>query len=135
MKFLLTTAMICVFFVGFGMAQLKDGTYNVGKDREGDTWYLDSNLVVPVKDTDGYVMAIYTGTVVRIVFFFVVDCSDNTYKLTRSLGYRNDVLFHQEDIKSKWANFQGYSGRAAKLVCDAHPKGRRLPAIGEGRID
>lgn len=105
-------------------AQMKDGIYNLGKDDDGDTWYLDSNLVIPIKTVPNhYVMSIYMDKKARRLFFmFHIDCTDNTYRLIGARAFYRDHLVYTNNDESDWANFKGYSGRAATMVCKADTK-------------
>ena len=120
MRFLLTMTMICVLS-GVAYSQTKDTLHNVGKDRDGDTWYLDTEVVRRLDPPAewAYIMPIYTRLPGRtLVFFFNVDCTDNTYQLVRSLTLDNEAnVIGRTTERSIWASFTGYSGNAAKIVC------------------
>ena len=127
MRFLLTLTMICALF-GVSYPQAKDTVHNVGKDKDGDTWYLDTEVIRRLDPPAewAYIMPIYTRLPGRtLVFFFNVDCTDNTYQLVRSLTLDNNAeVIGRRDERSVWASFTGYSGNAAKIVCR---QTRRLP--------
>jgi hypothetical protein len=127
MKKLLTLTMICVLF-GASYAQKTDTVHNVGKDRDGDTWYLDTDLVVTPRPPADWirVMPIYTRLSGRtLVFMYNVDCSDSTYQFVKAFAMdaAGNTLY-EENKRSAWAKFSGYSGNAARIVCR---KERQLP--------
>jgi hypothetical protein len=129
MRFILTMTMICALF-GVSYSQKTDTVYNVGKDRDGDTWYLDTDLVVrPQPPADWLrIMPIYTTLDARtLIFLFNVDCSDNTYQLVKafSLDRRGNKIWEREE-RGRWSPFTGYSGNAARIVCRTNA-GKQLP--------
>jgi hypothetical protein len=136
MKFLCITALICVFFA-VSYAQKAGTIHNIGKDRDGDTWHLDTSLVRQGENNLSWlrIMPIYTrvnGAV--LVFIYNVDCSDSTYQLSKSMLLRSGEIVSQESHQSAWANFFGYSGNAARIVCKPAAKrpagtNTRLPEL------
>jgi hypothetical protein len=138
MRFLLTFTMICALF-GVSYAQkTNDTTHNLGKDRDGDTWYLDTDLLRRLDPPADWViiMPIYSIlTNSGLIFFYNVDCSDSTYQMfrARSIDVNGRVIF-SDDKRSAWGKWSGYSGRAAKIACEHMNKGRRLPVSNDGRI-
>jgi hypothetical protein len=134
MRFLLTITMICAFF-GVSYSQTKDTLHNVGKDRDGDTWYLDTEVVRRLDPPAewAYIMPIYTKLSGRtLVFFFNVDCTDNTYQLVRSLTLDSNArVINRTNERSVWAPFTGYSGNAARIVCREN---QRLPITNRGVV-
>lgn len=134
MRFLVTTAMICVLF-GVSYAQQDLTVHNIGKDKDGDTWYVDTSLTRKLNPPSDWItlMPIYTLLPGRaLVFYFNVDCAEGTYQLRKaqSIDTNGRVIWEQNE-RSSWAKFVGYSGRGAQIVCK---QGNRLP-IGDGRID
>jgi hypothetical protein len=134
MRFLLTITMICVLS-GVSYSQTKDTLHNVGKDRDGDTWYLDTEVVRRLDPPAewAYIMPIYTKLPGRtLVFFFNVDCTDNTYQLVRSLTLDSNArVINRTNERSVWAPFTGYSGNAARIVCREN---QRLPITNRGVV-
>lgn len=134
MRFLVTLTMIWVLF-GVSYSQ-ESTTYDIGTDKDGDTWFLDTSLTRKLAAPADFItlMPIYTRVSGRLlVFYFNVDCSDSTYQFIKAQSIASDgrILWEREE-KSRWANFTGYSGRGARIVCK-QTKG--LPTIESGRID
>jgi len=120
MNKLLTLTTICVLS-GVFYAQKPDTTYYVGKDKDGDSWFLDTDTVVRPKPPADWllIMPIYTRLPGRtLVFMFNVDCADSTYQLVRAftMNTKGEVIWTRDD-PSTWAKFEGYSGNAAKITC------------------
>jgi hypothetical protein len=120
MRYLLTITMMCALF-GVSHAQATDTVHNVGKDRDGDVWYLDTDMVVRPRPPADWVrvMPIYTNLAGRtLVFIFNVDCSDNTYQLVKAFSMdAQGRKTWERDENGRWSNFTGYSGNAARIVC------------------
>jgi hypothetical protein len=78
-------------------------------------------------------MPIYTKLPGRtLVFFFNVDCTDNTYQLVRSLTLDSNArVINRTNERSVWAPFTGYSGNAARIVCREN---QRLPITNRGVV-
>ena len=132
MRFLLTLTMICALF-GVSYAQDMDTIYDVGRDKDGDTWFLDTSLIRRLDPPADWaiLMPIYTkvkgGT---IVFTFNVDCSDSTYQLTGSITLFDSNRKPVRTVKqTAWTKFFGYSGKAARITCRV-TKGRPIPKLG-----
>lgn len=129
MRFLLTLTMICVLF-SVSYAQNKT-THAIGKDNDGDMWYIDTALVVQPRPPADWirVMPIYTLLPGRaLIFYFNVDCSDGTYQFykAQSIDANGKILFERED-PSRWSKFTGYSGAGARMACRVTPK--RMEAV------
>ena len=134
MRFLLTTALICAFF-GVSYSQKTSTVHNVGKDKDGDVWYLDTSLVVKANPPADWlrVMPIYTQLPGRtLVFMFNVDCTDSTYQFVKAFSMdRGGNLLFEETNRSAWSRFAGYSGNAARMVCR---QAQGLPINNDSRI-
>ena len=117
---LLTLTAICVLSGTF-YAQKPETTYYVGKDKDGDSWFLDTDLVVRPKAPADWllVMPIYTRLPGRtLVFMFNVDCSDSTYQFARAFMMdTSGKVMWTRDTTTRWGRFDGYSGNAAKITC------------------
>jgi len=127
--------MMCALF-GATYAQTSDTIHDVGRDSDGDTWYLDTSLVVRPKPPADFllIMPVYTKMDGRtLVFIFTVDCSDSTYQMSRAftMNGQGEILWRREE-KSRWANFTGYSGNAARIICRRDFK---LPIVNDGKSD
>ena len=128
--------MICVFF-GVSYSQEADTVHNVGKDKDGDTWYLDTSLIRRLDPPSDWaiLMPIYTEmSNSTLVFVFNVDCSDSTYQLVSAFSFDKSGrrLFHSKE-RTAWAKFTGYSGNAARITCRTEGS-RRLPTISRGVV-
>jgi hypothetical protein len=121
-KILLTLLLTATLGVA-AQTKKEDTIHPVGKDGDGDQWYLDTSLVVTPKPPSDWVriMPIYTTTKGRtLVFFFNVDCSDSTYQMTRAFSMDDaGRKLWERTVTSRWAKFVGYSGNAARIVCAA----------------
>ena len=131
--------MICVLF-GVSYAQKSDTTHAIGKDKDGDMWYLDTDLVVRPKPPADWMLIVPMYTLLPgrgLIFYFNVDCSDSTYQLTRAqvVDVSGRVLV-DDDKKTAWAKFVGHTGAGARLACTTfRNKTTRLPAINDGKTD
>lgn len=136
MRYLFTITMICTLF-GVSYAQKTDTIHDVGKDKDGDSWYLDTKLIVRPEPPAEWllVMPIYTRLGERtLVFMFNVDCSDSTYQFVKAFSMdRTGKILFEETKRTDWARFTGYSGNAARITCRV--KGaQRLPMSNRGVV-
>lgn len=131
--------MICALF-GVSYAQKSD-VHAIGKDSDGDMWYVDTTLVVRPQPPADFllVMPIYTILTGRtLVFYFTVDCSDSTYRLVKAhtINRQGETIW-EKDSDGVWAKFAGYSGNGARVVCRTF-QGRpstKLPVTNDGKTD
>lgn len=135
MRFLLTLTMICVLF-GVSYAQKGAKVHNLGKDADGDTWFLDTSLVKQGRDEFAWItyMAVYSFLNERLlVFYFNVDCSDRTLQFVKAQAFNSEakVVWEKED-RSAWSSFSGFAGRGASISCQEVKKGTILPVINKG---
>lgn len=131
MKNLLTLVTICVLFVGLGYGQKKSTLHDIGKDKDGDTWYIDTDLVRQGSGNLSWVtfMAIFTPMNDRIlVFYYNVDCSDSTYQFVKAQTMdAKGTLLWEKTASSRWVPFASYSGRGGRIACEHIKKGNRIP--------
>jgi len=130
MRYLLTITMMCALF-GVSHAQNTDTVYDVGKDRDGDTWYLDTDMVVKPRPPAHWLRVMPIYSILRdrtLVFIYNVDCSDSTYQLVKAFSMDNrGRKIWERDERGRWGQFTGYSGNAARIVCRTNA-GRELPS-------
>lgn len=113
-----------------GTGQDTKTIHNIGKDKDGDTWYLDTSLVFRLRPPADWVllMPIYTTLNGRtLVFMFNVDCSDRTYQMVKafSMNRAGETLWEKTE-RTPWSSFTGYSGRAGTLTCNNQ---RQFPMV------
>ena len=139
MRFLLAFTMICVLF-GVSYAQKSD-VHAIGKDSDGDMWYVDTTLVVRPQPPADWLLIVPMYTLLdgrTLVFYFNVDCSDSTYQFRKaqSLNRQGETLW-EKDEKSAWARFTGYTGTGARVVCNklGNRPSTKLPVTNGKEVD
>lgn len=139
MRFLLTT--IFILAVALSVSAQKEGTVHaIGKDSDGDMWYVDTTLVVRPKPPADWMLIVPMYTILEgrtLVFYFSVDCSDSTYQLRKaqSINRQGETLWEREE-KSAWSRFTGHTGNGARIVCTSEgKKSTRLPVSTSKEVD
>lgn len=131
--------MICALF-GVSYAQKTD-VHAIGKDSDGDMWYVDTTLVARPKPPADWMLLVPMFTLLdgrTLVFYFNVDCSDSTYQLRKaqSINRQGETLW-EKDEKSAWSKFTGHTGNGARIVCNklgSRPS-TRLPISTSKEVD